>query len=55
MSYEYVQRAVAYLACLSAVSLFATSMAIAAVNVGKTVTGAASLHAEAAYMQTAKL
>ncbi len=35
MHYELVSRALAYISCLSTVSLLATSMAIAAVNVGK--------------------
>ena len=35
MHYELVSRALAYVSCLSTLSLFATSMAIAAVNVGK--------------------
>jgi hypothetical protein len=35
MHYELVSRALAYVSCLSTMSLFATSMAIAAVNVGK--------------------
>ena len=34
MHYEVVSRALAYVSCLSTMSLFATSMAIAAVNVG---------------------
>jgi hypothetical protein len=34
MQYEAVSRALAYVSCLSTMSLFATSMAIAAVNVG---------------------
>lgn len=34
MPYEAVSRALAYVSCLSTMSLFATSMAIAAVNVG---------------------
>lgn len=34
MPYEAVSRALAYISCLSTMSLFATSMAIAAVNVG---------------------
>lgn len=35
MQYELVSRALAYISCLSTLSLLATSMAIAAVNVGK--------------------
>ncbi len=35
MHYELVSRALAYVSCLSTMSLFATTMAIAAVNVGK--------------------
>jgi hypothetical protein len=35
MHYEIVSRALAYASCLTAMSLFATSMAIAAINVGK--------------------
>ena len=35
MPYELVSRALAYVSCLCTLSLFATSMAIAAVNVGK--------------------
>jgi hypothetical protein len=35
MHYEMLSRALAYTSCLCTVSLFATSMAIAAVNVGK--------------------
>ena len=35
MHYELVSRALAYVSCLATMSLFATSMAIAAVNVGK--------------------
>ncbi|AGK57947.1 hypothetical protein HYPDE_31363 [Hyphomicrobium denitrificans 1NES1] len=35
MQYELVSRALAYVSCLSTISLFMTSMAIAAVNVGK--------------------
>ena len=35
MHYEAVSRALAYVSCLSTMSLFATSMAIAAANVGK--------------------
>ena len=35
MHYELVSRALAYVSCLSTLSLFMTSMAIAAVNVGK--------------------
>ena len=34
MPYEAVSRALAYVSCLFTMSLFATSMAIAAVNVG---------------------
>jgi|CXWK01.1.fsa_nt_gi hypothetical protein len=34
MPYEAVSRALAYVSCLTTMSLFATSMAIAAVNVG---------------------
>ena len=55
MSYDYVSRAVAYLSCLTAISLFATSMAIAAVNVGKAMTDAASAQAAAIQMHTASL
>lgn len=36
MPYELVSRALAYVTCFSTLGLFATSMAIAAVNVGKT-------------------
>ena len=35
MHYEMLSRALAYTSCLCTLSLFATSMAIAAVNVGK--------------------
>jgi hypothetical protein len=35
MHYELVSRALAYVSCLSTMSLFATTMAIAAVGVGK--------------------
>ncbi len=35
MPYEILSRALAYASCLSTASLLATSMAIAAVNVGK--------------------
>ena len=35
MHYETLSRALAYVSCLSTMSLFATTMAIAAVNVGK--------------------
>lgn len=35
MQYELVSRALAYVSCLSTLSLFMTSMAIAAVHVGK--------------------
>jgi hypothetical protein len=35
MPYEALSRALAYVSCLSTMSLFATSMAIAAINVGK--------------------
>ena len=35
MQYELVSRALAYVSCLSTMSLFMTSIAIAAVNVGK--------------------
>lgn len=35
MHYEMLSRALAYTSCLCTMSLFATSMAIAAVNVGK--------------------
>jgi hypothetical protein len=35
MQYELVSRALAYVSCLSTMSLFMTSMAIAAINVGK--------------------
>jgi hypothetical protein len=35
MQYELVSRAFAYVSCLSTISLFMTSMAIAAANVGK--------------------
>ena len=34
MHYEVVSRALAYVSCLSTLSLFATSVAIAAANVG---------------------
>ncbi len=33
MPYEVVSRALAYISCLSTMSLFATSMALAAINV----------------------
>lgn len=45
MQYELVSRALAYVSCLSTLGLFATSMAIAAVNVGKTPAVACSLPA----------
>jgi hypothetical protein len=35
MSHEHVSKALAYISCLCTLSLFATSMAIAAVNVGR--------------------
>lgn len=35
MHYDLVSRALAYVSCMTALSLFATSMAIAAVNVGR--------------------
>lgn len=35
MPYEALSRALAYASCLSTMSLFATTMAIAAINVGK--------------------
>jgi len=35
MQYELVSRALAYISCFSTLSLFMTSMAIAAINVGK--------------------
>ena len=35
MHYDLVSRTLAYVSCLSTMSLFATSMAIAAVNVGR--------------------
>ncbi|MEQ1715048.1 MAG: hypothetical protein ABL907_03520 [Hyphomicrobium sp.] len=35
MPYEALSRALAYASCLSTMSLFATTMAIAVVNVGK--------------------
>lgn len=35
MQYELVSRTIAYISCLSTMSLFMTSVAIAAVNVGK--------------------
>lgn len=35
MHYDLVSRALAYVSCMTAMSLFATSMAIAAINVGK--------------------
>ncbi len=35
MHYDLVSRTLAYVSCLSSMSLFATSMAIAAVNVGR--------------------
>jgi Skp family chaperone for outer membrane proteins len=40
MHYELVSRALAYVSCLATLSLFATSMAIAAVNVGRLPTSA---------------
>jgi len=42
MQYAFVSRAVAYVSCLSTMSLLMTSMAIAAINVGKTHTQFAS-------------
>ena len=44
MHYELVSRALAYVSCLSTLSLFATTMAIAAVNVGKPHPQFASQH-----------
>ena len=35
MQYEVLSRALAYVSCLSTMSLFATTMAMAAVSVGK--------------------
>ena len=35
MPYEVLSRTLAYLSCITAMSLFATSMSIAAVNVGR--------------------
>jgi hypothetical protein len=35
MQYELVSRALAYVSCLSTMSLFMTSVAIAAINVGR--------------------
>ncbi|MFA5958688.1 hypothetical protein [Hyphomicrobium sp.] len=35
MRYELVSRALAYVSCISTMSLFMTSMAIAAINVGR--------------------
>jgi len=35
MQYDLVSRALAYVSCLSTMSLFMTSMAIAAINVGR--------------------
>lgn len=35
MPYEALSRALAYVSCLSSMTLFATSMAVVAVNVGK--------------------
>ena len=35
MQYEVLSRALAYISCLSTMSLFATTMAMAAVSVGK--------------------
>lgn len=35
MQYEIVSRALAYVSCFSTISLLMTSMAIAAINVGK--------------------
>ncbi|MFN0219758.1 MAG: hypothetical protein ACKVP4_13195 [Hyphomicrobium sp.] len=55
MSNDHVSRAVAYLSCLSAVCLFATSMAIAAINVGSMLTDTASAHAQSIYLHTASL
>ncbi|MGQ0457581.1 MAG: hypothetical protein ACT4OU_11025 [Hyphomicrobium sp.] len=55
MSYDIFSRAVAYLSCLSAVCLFATSMAIAAINVGATLMDSASAEAAAIHMHTASL
>ncbi len=48
MQYELVSRALAYISCLSTMSLFATSMAIAAVNVGKSQPSSASLRTASA-------
>jgi|Hof3ISUMetaT_23_FD_contig_51_239916_length_442_multi_5_in_0_out_0_1 hypothetical protein len=42
MQYAFVSRAVAYVSCLSTMSLLMTSMAIAAINVGKSHTQFAS-------------
>jgi hypothetical protein len=36
MHYELVSRALAYVSCISTMSLLMTSMAIAAINVGRT-------------------
>ncbi len=44
MHYELVSRALAYVSCLSALSLFAMSMAIAVVNVGRTPHGPCSVN-----------
>jgi hypothetical protein len=44
MHYELVSRALAYVSCLSTMSLFATTMAIAAVGVGKPQPQFASTH-----------
>ena len=48
MQYELVSRALAYISCLSTMSLFATSMAIAAVNVGKPHPQSAALRSASA-------
>lgn len=45
MPYELVSRALAYISCFSTLGLFATSMAIAAVNVGRTPAVACALPA----------
>ncbi|MEQ1670586.1 MAG: hypothetical protein ABL893_07000 [Hyphomicrobium sp.] len=48
MHYDLVSRALAYVSCLTSMSLFATSMAIAAINVGRAPSHACSSPACAA-------
>ena len=52
MHYELASRALAYVSCLSTMSLFATSMAIAAINVGKPQPQFAKLHPVQALART---